>query len=277
MNLCAAYSVRPRAPAPRLRLSLNSVLGLCALYLLGGAANAADLRAFLPDDWSVSTVKGEHWIVTENDRKDQLAVLRDQRSRVLVVLAPSRPRPDMSEPVRVWVDGAEPVMTMLRREAAWTAARAHSLDFDPEQEVYFMKRMIAGLRLYMEYRDEQEQPVRLDFSLMGFTASLNDLLIAKDLGTLDPERLVETDREKELMCLYAANISVTAMRNRKKGLSRDEALARIKSTGLTTLDEAGANIVAGVYQMPESDIPRDPRGDKYGIFRRCMAQYQVYQ
>ena len=39
----------------------------------------------------------------------------------------------------------------------------------------------------------------------------------------------------------------------------------------------GENIVTGVYQMPETDIPREPRGDKYGIFRRCMAQYQVYQ
>ncbi|UCE89905.1 MAG: hypothetical protein JSW10_03510 [Pseudomonadota bacterium] len=231
----------------------------------------------MPDDWSVTTVKGEHWIVTENDQRDQLAVLRSERSRILVVLESARARPNLKEPVRVWVDGSDPVSTMLRREAAWTAARAHSLDFDPDQEVYFMRRMIAGIRLYKEYRDEADMPVQVNFSLMGFTASLNDLLIAEELGTLDPERLAETDREKELMCLYAANISVTAMRDRKQGRSHEEALARVKKTGITTLDEAATNIVAGVYQLPESDIPREPRGDKYGIFRRCMMQYQVYQ
>jgi len=189
----------------------------------------------------------------------------------LLKLAQERSGPDVAQSHSVWVDGSERVPTLLELMGQ-DGGKTFRLGLTAQQKITFMNQMIEGLILGIAFKDQTQQTRTVRFSLIGFTAAMNDLLIASEIGTLDVERLWERHKERELLCYFTAATAVKAMLDRKAGRSQEECLATIGRTGIDMLDEAIPEMVAHVYAVPHAQVPVDPRGDKYGIFKDCMEQ-----
>jgi len=230
------------------------------------------LPGLVSAQWRFIPVDDGYAIGTTNRDGDQLVLVRAQDDlEFLLTPAGHRARPDTSQKLLVWVDGSQRVTTSLQRvgQDKETILR---VEFTPQQKVTFVKRMIEGLTFGVVFEDRERKVTTVRFSLIGFTAAINDLLIASEIGTLDLERLWESHKEKELLCYFTATTAVRAMLHRKDGRSQEQCLGAIGRTGIDMLNEAIPKIVARVYQVPEAQVPLDPRGDKYGIFKDCMLQ-----
>jgi len=231
------------------------------------------LPALAAGEWSLSAGDGGHSIATTNNAGERLVLMRaGSELEFLLMLAQEGSRPDVSQSHLVWIDGSERVPTALELVGR-AGGKTFQLGLTGQQKITFMNQMIEGLTLGIAFKDQTQQTRTARFSLIGFTAAMNDFLIASEIGTLDLERLWEGHKERELLCYFTAATAVKAMLDRKGGRSQEECLAGMGRTGIDALNEAIPEIVARVYAVPHAQVPVDPRGDKYGIFKDCMARH----
>lgn len=231
------------------------------------------LSASVAAEWHMTTDGFSHSVVTRNADGHQLVVDASGKAASLIVdLAGSGERSPTRWAVEVRVDG-KPV---LAGELAFLnepgKAGSASLLLDDDQKITLLHQMVAGLQLVMTSKDPAARVMPLSFSLIGFTAALNDLLIANHVGKLDFDWLLETHREQELICLYAATMTVRAMDARISGQSQAQTLAGIRATGIDMLDDGVPALVDSVYRVPATQLPHEPSAEKYGIFQACLRR-----
>ena len=150
--------------------------------------------------------------------------------------------------------------------------RTYLVGFDPAQKTRLMNRMISELAITIEIVTPSPARLELEFSLAGFTVGLNDFLILRETGSLDYQQLHENGRDKELICLYAADIYVRSVLGRFADLSLAQMLGSIPRTHIEVLDDITGEMVDNVFGIPSDRLPRDPRAEKYGIFKACRER-----
>jgi hypothetical protein len=62
------------------------------------------------------------------------------------------------------------------------------------------------------------------------------------------------------------------MQERIRGRSAVQAQVTLPRTGQSSVDEMIPDIISQVYAVPASELPIEPRGDKFAIFEECMEQ-----
>lgn len=235
------------------------------------------LSVFVPvqvfASWELSSNGFSHRIVTSNEEGQQLVVDAGGDSADFLINIKNKPEnPTASWPVRIHVDGKLSLDGELQFVLPAFHAGSAKLHLTDDQKINLMNHMISGLFLTIAPVDGEKGRPSMTFTLVGFTAALNDLLIANVVGKFDFEWLLETHREREMFCLYAANVTVKAMGDRNSGKTQAQSLADIRSTGIEILDEGVLELVGGVYRLPMKEIPKEPNSEKYGIFLTCMKR-----
>lgn len=222
--------------------------------------------------WKLEKHADQYQISIEASQGERLIVSHQgENSRFILQTSAKQQQPDDRQLLQFWFDNETSIVeTGLTRLDKLT----YLIQLSDSQKTDFLKRMINHIDLKMRYVVKEQTYHEITFSLLGFTAVLNDLLIAHEIGHLDPEWLNENHKTQELMCYYAANFSVLAMLYRKQGLSDQQSINKMKKQYTEALEELITDIVLQVYRMPRSKLPRDPRGDKFGLFKRCMQHYQ---
>lgn len=262
-NTSSYYKQQPDKPVnrkPRSTWLLATILALnCYSY-----ANASQ--------WKLELHNEQYQISIQAKQGDRLVLSHaGEDTRFVLLTAAGQDQPDNRQLLQFWFDNETAIIeTGLTRLSRQT----YLIQLDSSQKNEILKQMVNGIKLQMRYPLKELNYRQINFSLIGFTAILNDFLIAHEIGHLDPEWLNENHKTQELMCYYAANFSVLAMLHRKQGLSYKQSANRLKKRYTDVLDEVITDIVKQVYAMPRSRLPRDPRGDKFGIFQRCMQRYQ---
>ncbi len=244
------------------------------LLLLVGPAMAGYKNA---DNWNLVSSKDDYWIKTVNENKHELLVAyHDNQAQFLLILKTDSPPPDKSLSVSIAIDRGQK-----------QAGRLHFLEKRPERSIVrieiddaekntYISQMIAGLTLsiYFDFSSEENKNIsrKISFSLKGFTVALNDLLIANDIGSLNPGWLLRHNKDRELYCLLTTNISIQAMQYRLQGESYNNVLHLIPETGYSIIDHNLGEIIEQVYKIPKKNISYVPRAEKYLMFSNCMAK-----
>ena len=243
------------------------------MHLTGIAIFILIFPAIVSADWTLRQADDGQWISTRNAQGHQLIIAHNQaeETQFLLVLAVADPVPPLPGQVAVAV-GRGPVsragLSLLEQRPD---SRLFRIELAEQDKDIFISRMIAGLTFHLWFGEPVRSKSSLDFSLLGFTAAFNDLLIADRIGRLDPAWLIEQHRLRELGCYYTANLFVAAMQARIAGRSAEQTLAALPRSGLASVDEVIPDIVRQVYSVPHSRLPIDPRGDKFAIFDECMG------
>jgi len=227
------------------------------------------------DDWKLVPSVDGYWIKTSNNENHQIIVIRNQgQSHFMLVLATESLPPDSSIPIEISFDGSKPNESYLKLLEKRNDQSIFHIELNDKQKDYYISRMIAGLKMTFIFDKNVRGKNRISFSLKGFTASLNDLLIADDIGSLDQGWLLKNHKDHELFCYMMSNISIKAMQNRIKGYSYSRSLHDIEKSGHSIIDNNLANIIQQVYNIPKKQLPTEPKAEKYTIFRNCIKQKQ---
>jgi hypothetical protein len=240
----------------------------CLFIVLSLASAAVNAQ------WTLRQSDDGHWITTSTAEGHQLIVAHKatEETHFLLILAVAKPAPAVPSQVLLTIDRGPPVQTQLKLLEQRPEDRLFRIELSNAQKAVFITRMIAGLNLRLGFGEQAMAENNLQFSLLGFTAAFNDLLIADRVGRLDPAWLIERNRERELGCYYTANLFVAAMQERIGGHSEAETLQSLPRSGHEAVDEMIPTIVSQVYAVPASQLPIEPRGDKFAIFEQCMNQ-----
>ncbi len=222
--------------------------------------------------WHLTQSKDGHWISARSKQGDHRIIVAhsDGQTHFFLAVHYSEPTSSNFAKIHIYVDrgdGFDTTMKRVEKNASGILFRIHMSD---EQKATLLKQFRAGLTLGIVMENQAGKKITLKFPLLGFTAKWNDLLIANEIGRLDPNWLLEREKYNELFCLSAAGFSVQATNMRNQGLSYKETLQRIDRTGIQAIDDSILDIVEQVYALPPEKLPLGARGDKYGIFKRCM-------
>lgn len=240
-----------------------SVLACLLLSGISGTAQA--------EQWQLEKNGEDYQISIQSNQGDRLILNHEGEDTRFIINVPSKHKqPDSRQMLQRWFDKDH---SIIESEISRIDRYTYQIKLSKSQKNDFIQKMINYVDLYIRYPIGEHSYREVRFSLIGFTAVLNDMLIAHEIGHLDPEWLNENHKTRELMCYYAANFSVLAMLHRRQGLSYRQSLKKFKSQYADALNDVISDIVKQVYNMPAARLPRDPRGDKYGIFKRCMENF----
>ena len=221
--------------------------------------------------WELEQSPDGHWIVTRHSEDHQFIVGgKGQDMQFLLILMMPKRNAILPKEATVSVDDGPRLtrqLTLLEQQPTGMLLR---LEFANAEKSTFIRRLISGLTLRLNFGQQGSETENLYFTLRGFTVVYNELLIANEAGSLDPNVMRSQNKQRELICYYAANLSVQALQKRSEGMVSEEALRSLPRTGLATVDDDLPNIVDWAYQLPTSELPSEPRAEKYGFFRRCM-------
>ncbi|MFQ5643628.1 MAG: hypothetical protein ACE5FQ_08005, partial [Thiogranum sp.] len=172
-------------------------------------------------EWTLRQTGDGHWITTVTPEGHQFIVTHNQAEETtfLLVVQIGKQAPPLPLRVALAVDhgpASEAVLALLERRPD---SRLFRIELSDAEKKIYITRMIAGLTLRIRFGEQASGKNDLTFSLTGFTAAFNDLLIADRVGRLDPAWLIERHRERELGCYYTANLFVAAMQERIRGRS----------------------------------------------------------
>lgn len=248
----------------RLKCQLTCLLIGSLILPLHNVAQAAQ--------WKLDKLDEQYQISIKSVQSDKLLLSHEgEDTRFILRASTNQIQPDAREKLQLWFDKDTAIIeSALKKVDRYN----YLIKLDVSQKNEVLNKMINGIEIHFRYPDNEQKYRDISFSLLGFTAVLNDLLIAHEIGHLDPEWLNENHKTQELMCYYAANFSVLAMLYRKQGMTERQSALKLKKEHTDVLDEIIHDIVRQVYTVPRSRLPRDPRGDKFGIFKRCMQAYQ---
>lgn len=222
-------------------------------------------------DWNLEG-NGRNGIFTENASRHQLSIVENNGSVDFFLSLADVEFTQSPNQAVIHLRGLQEQSTRLELVADRPGRRTYLVGLGQAQKTRLMNRMISQLEITIEIVTPAPASLALEFSLAGFTASLNDFLILRETGSLDYQRLLEKGRDEELICLYAADIYVRSVLGRFAGLSLAKVLGSIPRTNIESLDGITGEMVDNVYGMPSNRLPRDPRAEKYGIFKACLRR-----
>ncbi len=250
----------------------------CLLFLLVGSALAGSDSA---DNWTLVSSKDAYWIKTVNAEQHELLVAYyDDTPQFLLILKTDSPPPNKVLPISIRIDRGPKQPGQLQFLEKRDERSIMRIEVNDDDKNGYLSQMIAGLTLAIDFdflsgkksRVNKNMAKTISFSLKGFTVALNDLLIANDIGSLDPAWIMKHDKDRELYCLMTTNISIEAMQYRLKGESYNNVLHLIEKTGYSIIDHNLGEIIEQVYRIPEKNLPYVPRAEKYLMFSNCMEQ-----
>jgi len=222
----------------------------------------------------VPSVDG-YWIKTSSKENHQLIVIRNQNiTHFMLILATDSPPPDFPIPIKIGIDNIPTESSYLKFLERRPEQSIFTIELSEESGNIQVSRMISGLTMSIIFTDQVKGNRRISFSLLGFTAALNDLLIADDIGSLDPGWMLKNHKDRELFCYLASNVSIEAMHYRILGYTYSRTLHSIKNTGYPIIDNNLADIISQTYNIPRKQLPTEPKAEKYMIFRRCIKQHE---
>jgi len=250
----------------------------CMLFLLIGPAMAGSDAG---DNWTLVSSQDAYWIKTVNAEQHELLVAyHDDAPQFLLILKTDSPPPAKVLPISIRIDRGPKQPGRLRFLEKRDEQSILRIEVNDDDKNGYLSQMIAGLTMAIDFDFLSKQKYSTDkniarttsFSLKGFTVALNDLLIANDIGSLDPAWLLQHNKDRELYCLITTNISIEAMQYRLKDESYDNVLHLIQKTGYSIIDHNLGEIIEQVYKIPKNKLPYVPRAEKYLMFSNCMEQ-----
>jgi len=221
--------------------------------------------------WNINT-SGQKGIYTVNSNKHQLSIVENKDGIDFFLSLYINKKPYNPDHATIQVGEVKEKTGKLLLTDKHTRQRTYLLKLDRKQKTTLLNKMISGLVINITVTNKRQPMPLVSFTLSGFTARLNDLLIAREIGKLDYEWLLENHKDRELLCYYAANIYIKSLLDRLNKGSYQKTLESIPKTGIEKLDSVTGEMVQNVYSIPARKLPTDPRGDKYGIFKACMKQ-----
>lgn len=227
------------------------------------------------NSWEIVPSVDAYWIKTNSQDQHQLVVIRkDHVSWFMLILATDSPPPGEDIPVKIKFDRSPPETVHLKFMDNRPEQSIFRIELSEQQKEIYISRMITGLKMTISFDKKVKGNREISFSLKGFTVALNDLLIADDIGSLDPSWLHEKHKDHELFCYLTSAISVKVMQQRIEGYNFSDSLHSIKQTGYSMIDNNLSSIISQIYNIPQNNLPSEPKAEKYMIFRRCMKQWQ---
>jgi len=238
----------------------------CTISISGSvAANTAawKLTSSLDGFWIKSTSKNQH---------ELLLAYHNKQPQFLLILKTDSPSPDKAIPIKIQIDKGPRERSKLSLLEKRSEQSIFRIEINDEQKNNMIPRMIAGLNWKIYFNSEKNADHIISFSLKGFTAAFNDLLVADKIGSLDTNWLINHKKDRELYCLLTTNISIQAMQYRAEGRSYADTLHLIPQTHYSIVDNHLAEIITQVYDIPLTSLPCEPRAEKYLMFSRCIQQ-----
>jgi len=229
------------------------------------------LHSSLHANWNINT-SGQKGIFIVNSDKHQLSIVENKGGVDFFLSLNMSKTLDKPAYAIIQVGELTEKTDGLQLIDKHVEQQTYLLTLNRKQKTTLLNKMIADLVINIRLISKPQHIPQVAFSLSGFTARLNDFLIAREIGKLDYQWLLENHKERELLCYYAANIYVKALLDRLSKGSYKKTLESIPNTGIEKLDNATEEMVQNAYSVPASKLPKDPRGDKYGIFKACMSQ-----
>ncbi len=221
--------------------------------------------------WNINT-EGQTGIFTENSDRHQLSIVERHNSVDFFLTLRAQKAANSPDYAVLKIGDLSEKSGKLQLVEKQSLQQTYLIELERKQKTSLLNWMVSQLVIVIDVITEQQTVSVVEFSLVGFTTRLNDFLIAKEIGKLDYRWLLENHKDKELLCYYAANVYVKAMLDRIDNRSVQQTLASIPKTGIEMLDSVTGEMVDNVYGVPKQNLPRDPRGDKYGIFKSCMTR-----
>jgi len=221
--------------------------------------------------WQINT-SGLKGIYNTNNNRDQLSIIENKSSIDFFLTLRVFNSPYTPSYAIIQVGELRHKTGKLKLVNKRQGFQTFLLRLSRKQKTSLLNKMISGLVITLNLRNKKKPLPSITFTLSGFTARLNDFLIAKEIGNLDYEWLLEHHKTRELLCYYAANVYVKSLLSRLDNKSYKQTLASIPKTGIDKLDSTTDEMVQNVYSIPRRKLPTDPRGEKYGIFKACMSQ-----
>lgn len=177
-----ARPVKPYLKKPHLILLLTSMLILATPCLVNAA------------QWELEKHGEDYQISIQSSRGDRLVLFHEgEDTRFILWTAADRKQPDKQRILQLWFDkDTDIIKTGISR----LNTQSYLIQLSSSQKSEILNQMINRLQLRVRYPVDEQNYRTIVFSLLGFTAVLNDLLIAHEIGHLDPEWLNEITRRK---------------------------------------------------------------------------------
>jgi len=225
------------------------------------------------DSWKIVPSSDTYWLKTINQEKHELLIAyNDDAPHFLLIVTTDSPPPDKPIPIWLKIDRGQRQESQLYFLKQHTEQSIFRIEINKNLKNDYIARMIAGLKWSIFFDQNAPQNRAITFSLTGFTVAFNNLLIANDIGTLDPNQLKISKKNNELFCYITSNLTVEALGHRLKGDTLNETLRNTKKTGYSGIDMHLPDIINQVYNIPENKLTSAPGAEKYIIFKRCMKK-----
>ena len=230
------------------------------------------------DNWIVVPSNDAYWLKTINSEKHELLIAYNNTTpHFLLIISTDSPPPEQSIPIWLKIDRGQKHESQLHFLKQNTEQSIFRIEINNNIKNDYIARMIAGLKWSIFFDREAAENRAISFSLIGFTVAFNNLLIANDIGSLDPVRLKADNKNDELFCYITSNITVQALQHRLNSNSYIETLHSISKNDHSSMAQHLPGIITQVYNIPDDQLPSEPGAEKYIIFKRCMKSQQKKQ
>lgn len=217
--------------------------------------------------WVLHQSDDGHWISGHNKQKNELVISQTKKNKkILLVFSHDEHIHDIPKRAQFSSDNNQAIQLPLKIIKRHSDGIAMQIDLNKEETKHFINMLISGATLHVTL----EGNIKTEFSLMGFTTTFNDFLIANEIGRLDPMWLQYENRMKELVCYEVAQAMVHAMGMRRKGKSSQEVYTTLSGKLSDDSETALPDVIEQVYSVPLNSLPKIPSTRKYEFFTRCM-------
>jgi hypothetical protein len=222
-------------------------------------------------DWKLVSSQDGFWIKTTNNNKHELLLAyKKNQPHFLLILTTDNSAPEKTIPIKIKIDKEGWVQSKLKLLEKRSGKIIFRIEADSKDNL--ISKMIAGINLFVNFSFENYKNKTIKFSLHGFTAAFNDLLIVNKIGSMKPAWLIKHRKDRELYCLLTTNISILAIEYRLQGKSYAKTLTLIPKSQHSIIDHNFGEIINQIYQLPYKNLPYVPRAEKYLMFSRCMKK-----
>lgn len=218
--------------------------------------------------WVLHQSDDGHWISGHNPQQHELVLSQSgQNKKILLVFSHKENLlHHIPETALFSTDNNKAIQFPLKLIKQHADGLAMQIVLDKTETRTFINLLVGGATLHVKL----EGNINTDFSLIGFTTTFNDFLIANDIGRLDPMWLQYENRVKELLCYEISQAMVSAMGMRRKGKSSSEVYAALSGKLSDDTETALPDVIEQVYSVPIRSLPKIPSTRKYEFFVRCM-------
>lgn len=230
------------------------------------------IPALVNAQWVLEQSDDGHWISCQNGQQHQF-VVSQSKNEIQFILILDLPTGNLAIPdsALFGIDNNPLINYPLRVLKQRPSSVALQLVLNDTEKDRFIGELVDGLVLHIGFH---QYALGIDFPLKGFTNSFSNLLIANDIGLLDPAWLQNRGMNQEMACYEISELSVQSLTARQQGHPASETLIILTEKSTANVEEAVPDIINWAYGIPDAKFPKVPTTKKYGIFKECMLQAQ---